>query len=179
MRNTAFILCIMIVCVSCSSFQHMRYRHLKKVPATTAITCAEREVNFCVPVSVSDTVSVGASCAETDSVQTAQAKSGSVAGEVAGTAVLQVVAPDRVIQNPVPSAEGKRSTLEVTKEQLKDQFEFSGSADNISELKGKEVILVVEVVNGFPSIKYVNNPHGKPVLPKEQMSEFAKLFGTV
>ena len=76
----------------------------------------------------------------------------------------------------------EKSMFQISKEQFKDQFDYEVNPKTVQEdLTGKKVNLVVVERNGYPSIKYVNNPNrkSKDILPPEKMSEFAALFGAV
>jgi nickel-dependent lactate racemase len=75
----------------------------------------------------------------------------------------------------------EKSMFEISKEQFKSQFDYEVSPQTVQEdLVGKQVNLVVTERNGYPNIKYVNNPNKKRnVLPPEKMNEFAALFGAV
>lgn len=73
-----------------------------------------------------------------------------------------------------------RSHIQMTKERLKEHFNFEGGIGDLDKIKGFVNFLVLHEVNGFVRVKYVNNPNGtkKTVcnIEKAQMDIIAKLF---
>ena len=78
--------------------------------------------------------------------------------------------------NPIPSGEGKRSSLEVTKARLAEEFDWT-PLSSITEIIGKPCELVTHDVQGYERIKYVNNPNRKPKIDENLVNEFDKLLG--
>jgi len=78
--------------------------------------------------------------------------------------------------NVKPGSE--KSSLQVTKEQLKDNFNFEDDAAKIDTIIGFENELVVEKNDGgYDQVKFVNNPNRKrSVIPKEDVESFSSIF---
>jgi len=92
-----------------------------------------------------------------------------------GTSVWQ----DKVYWcSPNVKAGSEKSSLEITKEQLKDNFNFEGSTTDINSIEGYVNELVVEKNGaGYDQVKFVNNPNRKrSVIPKEDVDNFASIF---
>jgi len=72
----------------------------------------------------------------------------------------------------------QKSSLEVTKEQLKDNFNYEGGAANMDSIIGYTNELVIEQdAKGYDQVKYVNNPNRKrSVIPKEDVESFSSIF---
>jgi len=92
-----------------------------------------------------------------------------------GTSVWQ----DKVYWcSPTVKPGSEKSSLQVTKEQLKDNFNFEDDAAKIDTIIGFENELVVEKNDGgYDQVKFVNNPNRKrSVIPKEDVESFSSIF---